>query len=141
MHEMTTNNVEALRLAEFERCSAIKTQDFEKLENLMHTSLIHVHTRGNQDTRESYLRYLSEVIEILDVRRGDLQISIYGECAVMTGRQYNTARLRGQEPIVEIEAQVMQIWTYEAGRWRQVAFQATATGALPPPIQSNRASK
>jgi ketosteroid isomerase-like protein len=141
MHEMTNDNVEGLRVAEFARCSAIKAQDFEKLQTLMHPSLIHVHTRGNQDTRESYLKYLSEVIEILDVRRGDLQISIYGECAVMTGRQYNTARLRGHEPIVEIEAQVMQVWAYEAGRWQQVAFQATATGALPPPIQSNRASK
>ena len=137
---MTDDYADALLVAEFERCSAIKAQDFEQLETLMHPSLIHVHARGNQDTRESYLKYLSEVIEILDVRRGDLQISIFGECAVMIGRQYNTARLRGQEPIVEVEAQVMQVWAYEAGRWRQVAFQATATGALPPPIQSDRAS-
>jgi hypothetical protein len=59
MHEMTNDNVEALRAAEFARCSAIKTQDFEKLENLMHPSLIHVHTRGNQDTRESSDRGLA----------------------------------------------------------------------------------
>jgi len=132
---MTDKRTDEVIAAESERCAAIRAQDFRKLEILLHPSMIHVHTRGNQDTRESYLKYLAEVVEILDVTRGDLKVSLYGDCAVMTGRQYNTARARGAEPIVNVEAQVMQMWILEGGIWRQAAFQATPIGNPPPQIQ------
>jgi ketosteroid isomerase-like protein len=131
---MTDISAEEVRVAERDRCAAIREQDFGKLTTLLHPSLIHVHARGNQDTRDSYLHYLQNVVEILDVKRADLRVSIYGEVAVMTGRQYNTARARGSEPIVTIEAQTMQVWLREDGAWRQVAFQATPIGAPPPTI-------
>jgi hypothetical protein len=59
-----------VRAAEIERCAAIQTQDFRQLETLLHPSMIHVHTRGNQDARESYLKYLAEIVEILEATRG-----------------------------------------------------------------------
>ena len=94
-----------------------------------------MHTRGNQDSLESYLAYVAERVDILDVTRRDLDVSVYGDCAVMTGHQTNTARLRGfdTEPI-EVEAQVMQVWAKTDERWQQVAFQATPLGEPPPPI-------
>ena len=133
---MIDGRIDEVLAAESERCAAIRTQDFGKLAALLHPSMIHVHTRGNQDTRESHLKYPAEVVEILDVKRGELKVFIYGDCAVMTGRQYNSARARESEPIVNIEAQAMQIWVREEGRWRQVAFQATPIGTPPPRIQA-----
>jgi len=138
---MIDNVAKEVLAAEFERCAAIRAQDFDKLAMLLHPSLVHVHARGNQDTRESYLKYLAQVVEILDVRRGNLSVSVYGDCAVMTGRQYNTARARGAEPVLTIEAQAMQVWVREEGTWRQVAFQATPIGIPPPPISPVGASK
>jgi ketosteroid isomerase-like protein len=138
---MIDNRVDEVLVAETERCAAIRAQDFDKLRMLLHPSLVHVHTRGNQDTRESYLKYLAQVVEILDVRRGDLSVSVYGDCAVMTGRRYNTARARGAEPVLSVEAQTMQVWLREEETWRQVAFQATPIGIPPPPIPSVGASK
>jgi ketosteroid isomerase-like protein len=138
---MITDNAKEVLAAEFERCAAIRAQDFERLAMLLHPSLVHVHARGNQDSRESYLKYLAQVVEILDVRRGDLSVSVYGDCAVMTGRQYNTARARGAESVLTVEAQVMQIWLREEESWRQVAFQATPIGKPPPPIPAVGASK
>jgi ketosteroid isomerase-like protein len=132
-HEMIDNRTDDVLAAESERCAAIRAQNFDRLGRLFHPAMIHVHTRGNQDTRESYLNYLAEVLEILDVKRGELKVSFYGDCAVMTGRQYNTARARGTEPIVTIEAQVIQVWVNEQGVWRQVAFQASPVGAPPLP--------
>jgi ketosteroid isomerase-like protein len=126
---------------ESERRAAIVAQDFDRLTMLLHPSLVHVHARGNQDTRASYLKYLREVVEILEIRRGELKISIFGDCAVMTGRQFNTARARGSKPIVTIEAQALQVWIYEAANWRQVAFQATSIGAPPPLIPAAGASR
>jgi hypothetical protein len=130
---MADNRINEVLAAESARCAAIRAQDFTSLAALLHPSLIHVHTRGNQDTHESYLKYLREVIEILDIKRGDLKVSVHGDSAVMTGRQYNTARIRGAEPVITVEAQVMQVWIEENGVWRQLALQATPIGA-PPPI-------
>jgi Domain of unknown function (DUF4440) len=131
---MPDSRTKEVLAAESARCTAIRTQDFESLALLLHPSLIHVHTRGNEDTYESYLKYLRDVIEILDIKRGDLKVSLHGDSAVMTGRQYNTARIRGADPVVNVEAQVMQVWISESGTWRQVALQATPIGAPPPPI-------
>jgi Domain of unknown function (DUF4440) len=131
---MADNRIKEVLAAESARCAAIRTQDFTSLAALLHPSLIHVHTRGNQETHESYLKYLREVIEILDIKRGDLKVTVHGDSTVMTGRQYNTARIRGAEPVITVEAQVMQVWITENGVWRQLAFQATPIGAPPPPI-------
>lgn len=137
---MNETLVDEVLAAETARCSAIRSQNFVELAKLLHPSLIHVHGRGNQDTRDSYIKYLIDTVEILDVQRGELTVSIYGDSAVMSGRQINTARARGTEPVITIEAQTMQVWFREHGAWRQVAFQATPIGAPPPsiPLQSSR---
>jgi hypothetical protein len=134
MLKMNEAMVTEVLAAESARSAAIRSQNFSELAKLLHPALIHVHGRGNQDTRESYLKYLTDVVEILDIQRGDLKVLIYGDCAVMSGRQINTARARGTtEPILTIEAQTMQVWFREDGTWRQVAFQATPIGTPPPP--------
>jgi hypothetical protein len=131
---MIENDVDALMAAESERCAAIRDQDYARLGKLLHPTLVHVHTRGNQDTRESYLKYLTDVLEIFDVTRENLNVTVYDDCAVMTGRQINTARLRGTESWGQVEAQVMQVWVKGEGGWKQVAFQATPVGGSPPAI-------
>jgi hypothetical protein len=123
--------------SEQRRCDYIRLGDYAALGELLHPDLVHVHTRGNQDTRESYLKYVTEVIEILKVERHDLSVKVYGEAAVMSGVQISTARARraatGQtEELVVVKTQVLQVWLH-TNRWQLVAFQATALGPLPPP--------
>lgn len=134
---MSTELKEQVTALENERCRCIVAQDFPALRNLLSSRLIHVHTRGNQDTRDSYLDYLLDRVEILDLRRENLQIQIIGEsAAVMHGKQINRARLRGKTDEVSVEAQVMQVWAREDdGAWRQLAFQATPLGQPPPAVQ------
>ena len=122
----------SLLAAEKSRCELIRKQDFAALGQLLHADLVHVHTRGNQDTRDSYLRYIAEVIEILHIERQDLAVKIYGDCAVMHGVQISTARSRKKAETVVVKTQVVQVWVQSDG-WQQVAFQATALGDLPPP--------
>jgi ketosteroid isomerase-like protein len=122
----------AVLAAERNRCDLIRKQDYAALGRLLHADLVHVHTRGNQDTRDSYLRYIAEVIEILDVERQDLSVKIYGDCAVMHGVQISTARSRKKAETVVVKTQALQVWIRADG-WQQVAFQATALGDLPPP--------
>jgi Domain of unknown function (DUF4440) len=120
---------------EQERCRCIVAQDFDALKNLLSSRLVHIHSRGNQDGRDSYIEYLAKTIEILELKRENLEVRLIDDtAAVMIGQQKNRARLRGQVEEVRVAAQVMQIWARESdGCWRQLAFQATPLG-LPPPL-------
>lgn len=118
--------------AEQKRCDLLRLHDYAALRELLHPDLIHVHTRGNQDNRDSYLKFITEVIEILDVTREDVAVKVYGDCAIMSGVQINTVRARGKDEALVVKTQLLQVWL-RSGNWRQVAFQATALGPLPPP--------
>lgn len=130
MNELMTD---AVLKAEQARCDCLRRQDYSALKALLHPDLIHVHTRGNQDTRDSYLRYITEVIEILNVERQDVVAKVFGKCAIMSGVQINTARQRNHEQVVIVKTQLLQVWLYDNG-WQQVAFQGTSLGPLPPPL-------
>ena len=134
----TSNGVTGIVTAlEHERCRCVVAEDFDTLRNLLSAALIHTHTRGNVDSRDSYLRYAQEVVRILDLKREGLRVIELGpDAAVMHGKQVNRARLRGQDgPEVQVEAMVTQAWAREAdGVWRMVAFHATPLGAPPPAV-------
>lgn len=125
-----------LNALEDERCRCIVEQNYQRLGELLSPSLIHTHTRGNVDTRESYLAFVSGVIESLELRREGLQVLPLGEtAAVMHGKQINRARRRGHTEEVLVEAMVTQVWAREAdGQWRVAAFHATPLGAPPPAV-------
>ena len=133
---MKDGRTEALIAVEQERCRFIVSQDFAALRKVLSSQLIHTHTRGNQDSRDTYLTYLTNVVEILDLRREDLRVQwISDRAAVMHGKQINRARLRVKTDGLTLESQVIQVWARESdGLWRQVAFQATPLGALPPVV-------
>jgi ketosteroid isomerase-like protein len=127
--------IDELNELERRRCEAIAHDDTDTLRELLAPTLTHVHTRGNQDSLESYLAYLATRVDILDVRRRDLEVSLYGDCAVMTGHQTNTARPRGSDDDpIQVESQVMQVWVRRDERWQLVAFQATPLGGSPPAL-------
>jgi ketosteroid isomerase-like protein len=127
--------VDKLLALERERCIAVAASDLIALRRLLAPELVHVHTRGNQDTLESYLHYMSHTIQVLKVERRDLKVALYDNCAVMTGGQTSVARLRNSDhPEVHVETQVMQVWVKKHDAWQLVAFQATLTGPPPPAI-------
>jgi ketosteroid isomerase-like protein len=121
---------------EEERCRCIVEQRFDRLRELLSERLVHTHTRGNVDGRDSYLAYISGVIETLELRREELQVlQLSDSSAVLHGRQISRARRRGTDEEVRVEAMVTQAFAREAdGQWRLVAFQATPLGPAPPAI-------
>ena len=135
---MSDIGIDATLLAlEDERCRAIVAQDFERVGALLSPRLVHTHTRGNTDDRESYLNYARHVVEILDLQREGLRVLPIGDdAAVMHGKQVNRARLRAKpDGEVRVEAMVTQVWAREDdGQWRMVAFHATPLGAPPPAV-------
>jgi len=128
--------VDELMALEKERCRALVEKDFQAVRRLVSKDVVHVHTRGNVDTFDSYMTYIQNVIEFLNVERSDLRVKVLGDTAIMTGGQVNTARLIGGDDVVKIESRAIQVWMRQAeGAWQQVAFQASLVGAPPPAVK------
>jgi hypothetical protein len=123
---------------EQQRCLALVNAEFDLLGEVLSRDLLHTHTRGNSDSYDSYLEYVQQKLELLNVERGELRIREYGSVAVMTGIQVNTARLRsGDGTVMRIESKVVQVWAKESdGQWRVTVFQATALGP-PTPVNAH----
>lgn len=68
LKKLMPSTIEQLKALEAERCRCIVGQNYQRLGELLSPSLIHTHTRGNVDTRESDLNDLGGV-ESLELGR------------------------------------------------------------------------
>jgi hypothetical protein len=111
---------EEVRRAEHERCRAISEQDWPALERVLADDLTHTHMQGRVDDKPALLENLRR--RPRTVRRGELTVRVYGEVAVMNGRQYLDM---GDG---ETENEAIQVWQRSEDGWCQVAFQASPVG-------------
>jgi ketosteroid isomerase-like protein len=125
MHDIDTH--ETLRRLEAERCRALLDGDRERLAQLLHPDLIHVHAKGQIDTYDSYFAGGGFKVDYRRVERGELAIRVTGDAALMTGRQLLEAQRKASGERIRIDSQVMQVWVRAGAAWQQVAFQTTAT--------------
>lgn len=123
---MRTNDVAAqLRDLEAQRCAAMVAADLPRLRQLLHRNLVHVHAKGQVDGYESYFATGGFKVNYTRLERGDLTVRVFGDTALMTGRQLLEAIRKSNGERVRIDSQVMQVWVREGTSWRQVAFQTT----------------
>jgi hypothetical protein len=111
---------EEVRWAERERCRAISEQDWPALDRVLADDLTHTHMQGRVDDKLALFENLRR--RPRTVRRGELMVRVYGEVAVMNGRQYLDT---GDG---ETENEAIQVWHRSEDGWRQVAFQASPVG-------------
>ncbi|RTQ32867.1 nuclear transport factor 2 family protein [Variovorax gossypii] len=117
---------EALLLdLEAQRCDAMQRADFARLREILHPGLTHVHAKGQTDDYESYFRSGGTHVTYQQIERPDLKVRLLGTSALMTGRQLLVAVRKDGSGTVRIDSRVMQVWTHDEGRWRQLAFQTT----------------
>ena len=117
---------EALLLdLEAQRCDAMKRADFARLREILHPALTHVHAKGQIDDYESYFRSGGTHVDYRQIDRSELKVRVLGGTALMTGRQLLVAVRKDGSGTVRIDSRVMQVWTQDEGRWRQLAFQTT----------------
>jgi len=125
---MNTNDVaETLRRLELDRCEAMMAGDRNRLKQLLHKHLIHVHAKGQVDTYDSYFASGGFKVDYTRVERGELEVRVLGDAAMMTGRQLLEAVRKGSGERVRIDSRVMQVWVREGQGWQQIAFQTTPT--------------
>lgn len=84
-----------------------------------------MHAKGQIDDYESYFRSGGTHVRYQQIERSDLKVQVLGTSALMTGRQLLVAVRKDGSGTVRIDSRVMQVWTRDEGRWRQLAFQTT----------------
>lgn len=110
------------------RQRALLDVDLDTLDSLYDESLVHIHAPGVAHTKAQLLEHVATRQAYLDMSRGELQIRLVGDVAIMTGRLTN--RL-GSEDGTErvVQGMVTQVLRRgDDGQWRFVSFQMTPDG-------------
>ncbi|WP_062388056.1 nuclear transport factor 2 family protein [Demequina iriomotensis] len=115
---------ELLALEERRRRALIDV-DLDTLGDLYDDALVHIHAPGLVHSKEMLLEHTATRRPYLDMWRGDLEIRVLGDVAIMTGLLTN--RLRNPDGTSrEMTGQVTQvIRRCDDGAWRYLSFQMT----------------
>lgn len=119
----------AAHLLELEerRRQALITADIAVLDELFDESIVHIHAPGVTHTKAQLLEHVALRHAYLDSTRGELNIRVIGDVAIMTGPLVNRLRTKegGERTLGGVTTQVLR--RDDSGRWRFVSFQMTPT--------------
>jgi ketosteroid isomerase-like protein len=127
--ETPTAEVTAQLLAlEDRRRQALMTVDIAALDELFDEHLVHIHAPGVTHNKAQLLEHVATRAAYLDILRGELNIRIIGDVAIITGPVTNRLRTRegGERTLGGVATQVAR--RADDGEWRFVSFQMTPTG-------------
>ena len=103
------------------RCAAISSGDIETLKSLLSDDYVHVHMTAAVDDRAGHLQAVAK--RARTTSRGEIQVRVYGDLAVLTGELTNQMAV-GQE-VRAVRAYCHQVAVRRAGAWRFVSIQLT----------------
>jgi ketosteroid isomerase-like protein len=104
---------------EQQRCAALTTGDITALRELMADDLVHVHGNGAMDNKADYLKGVETKYVFHRVERGELNIRIYDDVAVVVGTLDQTVSVRGTDKLNQIKAIATQTWVRNDAGWKQ----------------------
>jgi hypothetical protein len=117
---MATATDEAVQaeLLELERrrCKALEGVDRETLAELCDDDLVYIHGTGKVENKQAHVRDMGP----RHTERGDLDIRVYGDFAVMVG--WLTHQLPGREVVDRL---VTQSWIKRPAGWKLLTLQVT----------------
>lgn len=111
------DGIEELRAAEERRCSALMEGDAVALEAMLAEDLVHVHLPGRVDSKAGYLEGFRGKYLFRNVKRGPLNIRIYGQVGVMVGELTQKIVVKDSGEVHDIRAITTQTWLKDGGRW------------------------
>jgi ketosteroid isomerase-like protein len=122
------NEEAEIRGAETARIASLLAGDGDRLASLLADDLVHVHANGLIDSKASYLASVREKLDFLKIERPELQIRLFGDAAVVTGKLNQTMRIRDSGAVLELQAVATQVWVKNSGTWQQNTYQASRIG-------------
>jgi ketosteroid isomerase-like protein len=101
------------------RCAALTAGDVETLAELVSDDLVHIHGSGQVDGKQAYLDGVRSKYIFHQLTRGELNIRLYGDIAVVVGPVSQIVELRATGQRVDVNGIASQTWVRDGGRWRQ----------------------
>lgn len=114
--------IEEVLAAEQARREALVADDHARVAQLFADDLVYVHTTGLIHDKAQYLAYARDTVAYLAIERGELNVRVQGDVAIMTGTQTNTLKKRSEDNAVRAEGFVTQVWTRGADGWQIASF-------------------
>lgn len=124
----TAEDREAILAAEGRRQDALLSGDQEALDGLFEESLVHVHAPGLVHNKAQLLEHVATRQAYLGMHRGDLNVRVCGDVAVMTGELVNQLRSPGGGERTVAGAVTQVLHRGDDGLWRFISFQMTPYG-------------
>ena len=113
---------EAVAALEKKRASAIAAADFDALANVLADDYLHVYGGGTTSDRAGYIDQVKRGPRV--PTRGQLDIRVYGDAAVITGGLLNRIKYPDR-PEALLDTFVTQVARKVNGEWKFVSFQIT----------------
>jgi hypothetical protein len=113
-----------VRLIELERqrADALIRRDAAALDALWPADLMHIHSTGTVMGKDELMRYVLETLQFLLLERSELKVQVFGDAALMTGRQRARMQRADKPEPVNAESWVTQLWVRRPGGWVQSHF-------------------
>jgi hypothetical protein len=89
------------------------------LTSLLAEDLVHIHGNGHVDDKAAYLDGVANKYKWYRLERSALNIRIYGETAIVTGRLSQALSIKGNEKVNDIEGFLTQTWVRAEDGWKQ----------------------
>jgi uncharacterized protein (TIGR02246 family) len=114
----------ALAEAVDRRYAAMTAGDAQALATLLHEHLTYTHSRGNRDTKESYLaRVRGGALAYGPIERREEISLLCDSVAIVTGEMETDVTVDGASR--RMHNAFLAVWAHEDGRWLLRAYQPT----------------
>lgn len=107
---------------ESRRNRALIDNDKASLDEIFADDLTYVHASGKLDTKATLLDSIGKTYSYLGAERGELEVRLFGDTAVMTGPATLLLKVAAKPDPVTVPCNVTQVWARTNGRWRIVAY-------------------
>lgn len=113
-----------VRALENRRFEAMTKGDTAALERILADDLVYTHSSGTVDTKSQYIASIkSGDLKYISIQRDDVNVRVFGNAAVITGRALFKVKSRGQD--MTVHARFTDVWIKRRGTWQMVAWQST----------------
>ena len=113
-----------VREVEKRRIQHMTGNDLTQLERVLSDDLIYTHSSGRVESKEQFLSALrSGEIKYEAMDHEDVEVKVYGDTAVLTGRSEVKLKSKGEDRSFPIRFTL--VYAKQEGQWRMVAWQST----------------
>lgn len=123
---MTDTAAAEIEALEDKRWAAQIADDYATLAELYSDSMRYTHSNGLVDTKESFLAAMeNKVFDYRSQERSDVECTVIGDTAFVTGRARFTVVVGGGSREVNLDARFSVVWVRDGGRWQFLGWQST----------------